>query len=110
VRLKASRDGKLIGAVFGDRRRHENLGWIASLAVHPTLQRRGVGRLLLAACEQALAMPRIRLTLRRSNERARHLYDRAGYVLTDVWQRYYRNGEDGLVMEKDWSAGSVEAG
>ena len=42
----------------------------------------------------------MRLTLRRSNLGARRLYDLAGYQQIDVWNRYYRNGEDGVVMEK----------
>jgi len=109
VRLKALSEAGVVGVAFGDRRRHEDLGWIASIAVHPASRRRGIGRRLLDATEAALGMPRIRLTLRRSNDGARLLYEQAGYVLIDEWPRYYRNGEDGLVMEKARSVGGVTA-
>jgi ribosomal protein S18 acetylase RimI-like enzyme len=100
VRLKAVAKGQAVGFVIGDRRRRQGVGWIASLGVHPDLRRRGIGRQLLEACERELAMPRIRLTLRRSNTSARRLYEEAGFVEIDVWSRYYLDGEDGVVMEK----------
>ena len=89
-----------IGFVFGDRRRSQGLGWIASIGVHPAYQRRGVGTRLLAACERALGTPQVRLTLRLSNTTARRVYDAAGYVEISRLERYYRDGEDGIVMEK----------
>jgi ribosomal-protein-alanine N-acetyltransferase len=91
---------KAIGFVFGDRRRSQGLGWIASIGVHPAYQRRGVGTRLLTACERALGTPQIRLTLRPSNTAARRVYDAAGYVEIGRLERYYRNGEDGIMMEK----------
>ncbi|HKY83209.1 MAG TPA: GNAT family N-acetyltransferase, partial [Anaerolineales bacterium] len=91
---------RAIGFVIGDRRRSEKLGWVASIGVHPEYQRRGVGRRLLAACELALGTPRIRLTLRPSNVGARRLYEEAGYIEIGTLQRYYLDGEDGLMMEK----------
>ena len=100
VRLKAVVKDQAVGFVIGDRRRRQGVGWIASLGVHPDFRRRGIGRQLLEACERELAMPRIRLTLRRSNTSARRLYEEAGFVEVDVWSRYYLDGEDGVVMEK----------
>ncbi len=100
VRIKADWDGRPAGFVIGDRRRSQGLGWIASIGVHPDFRRRGIARLLLERCETELAMPRSRLTLRRSNLGALSLYRESGYTEVDVWERYYRNGEDGLVMEK----------
>jgi len=55
---------------------------------------------LLAACERSLATPQVRLTLRPSNTAARRVYDAAGYVEIARLERYYRDGEDGIVMEK----------
>jgi ribosomal-protein-alanine N-acetyltransferase len=96
-----SADGRqTIGFVFGDRHRAQGLGWIASIGVHPSYQRRGIGSRLLAACERALGTPQVRLTLRPSNVAARRVYDAAGYVEISRLQHYYRNGEDGIVMEK----------
>ena len=97
----AGGDGpKAIGFIFGDRRRSQGLGWIASIGVHPAYQRRGVGTRLLTACEKALGTPQVRLTLRPSNLAARRVYDAAGYVEIGRLERYYRDGEDGIMMEK----------
>lgn len=91
---------KAVGFAFGDRNRMRGLGWIASIGVHPSYQRRGVGTRLLTACERALATPQVRLTLRPSNVAARRVYDAAGYVEITRLEHYYRDGEDGIVMEK----------
>lgn len=45
-------------------------------------------------------MSSVRLTLRRSNLAAKNLYLAAGYAEVDIWLKYYSNGEDGIVMEK----------
>jgi ribosomal protein S18 acetylase RimI-like enzyme len=100
VRLKAMLGERVVGFIVGDRRRSEGVGWIATLGVDPAYRRRGVGARLLDRCEIDLAVPRVRLTLRPTNLGARRLYDRAGYQQIDLWPRYYRNGEEGVVMEK----------
>jgi len=100
VRRKAEVGGQLIGLGLGERWSGRSLGWIASLAVHPDYQRRGIGRRLLAACEQALDTEKIRLTVRVSNRPAIELYRSADYQEIEVWRRYYPDGEDGQVMEK----------
>jgi ribosomal protein S18 acetylase RimI-like enzyme len=100
VRLKAVLEEKVVGFVLGDRRRREGLGWIASIGVHPERQRRGIGRALLAVAEDQLGMPRVRLTLRKSNRPAMQMYLQTGYRQVDTWPRYYLDGEEGLVMEK----------
>lgn len=100
IRLKAVVEGSVVGFVIGDRRRYAGVGWIASIGVHPDFRGRGIGRRLLDACEAALTVTRIRLTLRRSNDVAMNLYTSSGYVAVDTWERYYPDGEDGIVMEK----------
>lgn len=90
----------MIGLALGERWSGRSLGWIASLAVHPDHQRRGVGRLLLAACERALDTEKIRLTVRVSNRPAIELYRSVAYEEIEIWRRYYPDGEDGQVMEK----------
>lgn len=100
VRLKAVFEDRLIGFVIGDRRRREGLGWIATIGVHPDFRRQGIGRRLLSTCERKLAMSRLRLTLRDSNRIAKSLYEHCDYIEVEVWQRYYADGEDGIVMEK----------
>ncbi|MGH2621377.1 MAG: GNAT family N-acetyltransferase [Anaerolineales bacterium] len=104
IRLKAERNAEIIGFVIGDRRGRKDLGWVASIGVHPTYRRHGVGRQLLAACERELGTPRVRLSLRRSNEHALALYRQVGYAQVGVWPEYYRDREDALVMERVLSA------
>lgn len=101
VRLKAvDGRGELVGFVAGDPQMADRVGWVITIAVDAAHRRRGVGRRLLAACEAALAMPVVRLTVRVSNVGAIALYERCGYVHRSRWPGYYRDGEDGLVMEK----------
>lgn len=100
VRLFASRGEQVVGFVVGGERQAE-VGWIAAIGVIPVARRKGVGTRLLLECERRLRTPVVRLTLRRSNTAARKLYERYGYRMKTVWSRYYSDGEDGLVMEKD---------
>ena len=100
VRLKAAENGEMIGFVAGDPRSSEGVSWIATIAVDPRYQRRGIGRALLRACEEQTKLPRMKLTVRMSNEPAISLYEKEGYRSVDIWKRYYNDGEDGLVMEK----------
>ena len=100
VRLKAVIDREMIGFVAGDPRPVQNSGWISTIVVDPRYQGRGIGRSLLRACEARMKFPHIRLTVRISNERAISLYKKEGYRTVDIWNKYYNDGEDGLVMEK----------
>ncbi len=100
IRLVAEQQEALVGFVIGDRRRHKDMGWIASIGVHPEYRRRGIGRRLLLACERDISTRRLRLSLRPSNRAALELYLSEGYLEVDRWRRYYRDGEDALVMEK----------
>lgn len=100
VRLKAVVDGAMVGFIAGDPRPQENTAWIATLGVLPAYRRQGIGLALLNACEARLSQPRLRLCVRVSNLAAIRLYEKAGYFSLEVWQKYYRDGEDALVMEK----------
>jgi ribosomal-protein-alanine N-acetyltransferase len=100
VRHVSTLNDRIVGFVIGDRRRGVNMGWIATICVHPDFRRQGLGEQLLRTCEQALDVHRVRLTLRESNKDARRLYERMGYAEADRWVRYYRDKEDGIVMEK----------
>jgi N-alpha-acetyltransferase 10/11 len=101
IRLKAVENGEMIGFVAGDPRRSEGASWVATIGVDPRYQRRGIGRALLQACEEKTNLPRMKLTVRMSNEPAISLYEKEGYRSVDIWKRYYNDGEDGLVMEKN---------
>lgn len=100
VRLKAMDSTRMIGFVAGDRRGSGDLSWIATIAVLPQYQGRGVGRALLEACESRLASARVRLCLRLDNLSALRLYETHGYQRVDMWRGYYKDGADALVMEK----------
>ncbi len=99
IRLKAVVDGQMVGFIAGDKRPNEEIAWIATVAVLPEYQRRGIGEALVLACEQRLDVPRVRLSVRMSNP-AIGLYERLGYYKVGVWAKYYADQEDALVMEK----------
>lgn len=100
IKLKAVEDNEMVGFVAGDPRSSEGASWIATIGVDPRYQRRGIGRALLRACEERLRLPRVKLTVRMSNQAAISLYEKEGYRSVDIWRKYYNDGEDGLVMEK----------
>lgn len=98
VRLKLSEGQKVIGFVGGEIK--EGVGWITTIEVHPDYQGKGFGTALLTKAEEALGTPSIRLTTRKSNLGAIHLYEKTGYKAIGLWKGYYIGGEDGLVFEK----------
>ena len=100
VRLKAVIQSAMVGFVAGDPRPQENTAWIATLGVLPAYRRQGIGLALLTACENRLTQPHLRLCVRMSNWAAIRLYEKAGYSPLEVWPKYYRDGEDALMMEK----------
>ena len=100
IRLKAVDAGEMIGFIAGDPRSSDGVAWISTIAVDPRWQRRGVGRALLRACEAQIELPRMKLTVRVSNQGAIALYEQEGYRMVDLWRGYYNDGEDGLVMGK----------
>ncbi|MEP7288945.1 MAG: GNAT family N-acetyltransferase [Chloroflexota bacterium] len=94
------RRGELVGFVAGSPNWSTHTDWIVTLGVHPLHQRRGLGQLLLATCEEHLSQATLALTVRASNQPAIHLYERAGYSRAYIEPRYYNDGEDGIVMHK----------
>ena len=100
VRLKAVEGGQMVGFVAGDPRPSQGFSWIAMIGVLPEYRRRGIGRDLLHACEAQLRTPRLRLSVRDSNQAAITLYEREGYRTMDIWKAYYDDGENAIIMEK----------
>ena len=100
VRLKATREGKMAGFIAADIRRAENSAWISTLGVLPVFRRQGLATTLLRACEAQIRLPRIRLSVRASNQPALRLYSQLGYKQNGIWSHYYSDGEDALVLEK----------
>jgi ribosomal-protein-alanine N-acetyltransferase len=101
VNLKLlDRAGTIIGFVAGQPNFTTQIDWIITLCVHPNYRGQGLGRWLLANAENGLTFPRLRLTVRVSNNTAIALYDSVGYTRLYVEPHYYNDGEDGMVMEK----------
>lgn len=101
TRLKAVEDVQMVGFIAGDPHPAQGFSWIATLGVLPEYQHKGIGRALLRACEAQLKTPRVRLSVRASNDGAIRLYEQEGYCRADVWQAYYNDGEAALIMEKE---------
>ncbi len=106
VRLRAVGDGKMVGFIASDTRKSMDTGWILTLGVLPEWRRIGIAQALLSECESRMGMGKVKLTVRRGNNSAVKLYEKMGYRLANIWRNYYRNGEDGLVMEKVMKASS----
>ena len=100
IRLKVVENGEMIGFAACDPRPSQSVSWVATIAVDPRWQRRGIGRALLHECELQTEQPRMRLSVRISNYGAIALYEKEGYRTVDVWGRYYSDNEDALIMEK----------
>ena len=102
IRLKAVEDDQMVGFVAGDPRPSQGFSWIATIAVLPDYRRKGIGRSLLHACEVQLKTPRLKLSVRASNQAAITLYEQEGYRTMDMWKAYYTDGENAIVMEKPY--------
>ena len=86
---------------------------IASIAVDPAVQGRGIGQRLLFDCIDRAwqaEMETIALEVRPSNERAVRLYRHFGFVKGGMLRGYYGDGEDALLLltprldDPDWRA------
>ena len=62
-------------------------GWVYYLAVVPAQQQRGVGRMLMTACEEWVrdrGVPKIQVMIRHSNSNVFAFYQRLGYIDDEV--------------------------
>lgn len=101
IRLKAVVRGEMVGFIAVDVRQREDLSWVATFGVLPGFRRCGIGSALLMEVERRVPTSCLWLSVRRSNAPALNLYRRFGYRQVEVWPRYYRSGEDALVLEKN---------
>jgi ribosomal-protein-alanine N-acetyltransferase len=104
--LVAVRDGPVVGYVVGDVTPNfgRDVGHVKDLAVAPDARRRGIGRSLLVRSLVVLAgegADLVKLEVRESNDPARSLYLDLGFEPARRVPRYYRDGEDALVMVLD---------
>jgi ribosomal protein S18 acetylase RimI-like enzyme len=77
--------GRTVASVMAGYEGHR--GWLNYLAVDPELQRRGLGRAIVAEAEQRLraaGCPKINLQVRSSNPGVVEFYRRVGYSVDDV--------------------------
>ncbi|MCX8204209.1 MAG: ribosomal protein S18-alanine N-acetyltransferase [Candidatus Nezhaarchaeota archaeon] len=94
-------NGEVVGYAVGALMRR--VGHIVSIAVHPLHRRKGVGKMLMEALEEALADKRARyfkLEVREDNDEARSFYEKLEYELVGKVRRYYSDGCDALVYCK----------
>lgn len=94
---------KIIGFIVAEHARG-GTGHIISIDVLPADRRSGVGSKLLAAAEEKLrsiACRRIELEAAIDNTSALAFYKRQGYDAMKILPRYYSNGVDALVLEKE---------
>lgn len=84
---------------------------VMGIAVLPSAQGRGCGRLLLTAVCHAAAEAGAPMTLevRPSNEVALHLYRSLGFVEAGRRRGYYPDGEDALILWRPVADGTVDA-
>jgi ribosomal-protein-alanine N-acetyltransferase len=109
--LVATRDDGVVGYVVGDVTPNfgRDIGHVKDLAVADAARRRGIGRSLLVQSLTVLAVEGaavVKLEVRESNDPARTLYRDVGFEVARRVPRYYRDGEDALVMLLDvaeWS-------
>lgn len=79
--LLEEEDGEIIGAVMVGHDGHR--GWVYYLGTATGKRHAGVGRRLMAACEEWLkqrGLPKLQLMVRNSNTRAIGFYQRCGYL------------------------------
>jgi ribosomal-protein-alanine N-acetyltransferase len=79
-------------------------GHVITIDVSPSARRSGVGSLLLQAAEHRLrdaGCSAVNLETAVDNRAALAFYKRHGYSVIRTWPRYYSNGVDALVLNKE---------
>ena len=104
--IVACSGGSVVGYVVGTSAGGE--GMIQSMAVTPSLRRRGVGARLMESVIEHLSEKhgRISLLVDASNEAAIRLYRKSGFSETGrVSRGYYPNGDDAIEMSREADSG-----
>jgi len=84
------------------------LGWtdMMNIAVHPDHRRKKIGEQLVLSLEKDLRKKEstcLTLEVRASNEPAKSLYYKLGFLEVGRRKNYYRNPkEDALILRKEW--------
>lgn len=93
-------NGIVVGFVVGFLA-SERTGRIFSLAVHPLYQNRRLGSALLKEIIlvfRKMGVSEIILEVRKGNLKARRFYERHGFSVTGVMEKYYNDGESACIM------------
>jgi [ribosomal protein S18]-alanine N-acetyltransferase len=93
----------ILGFIVVEANRH-GVGHVITIDVLPAVRRFGIGSKLLAAAEERLqsaGAARVFLETAVDNQAALSFYKRHGYFLVKTVPRYYSNGLDAFVLEKD---------
>jgi ribosomal protein S18 acetylase RimI-like enzyme len=105
----ASQAGAVTGFIIAEASRR-GLGHIITIDVLPQSRREGLGSKLLAAAEERLRGARchtVALETAVDNASALAFYKRHQYSVVKTIPRYYSNGVDALVLEKDLHSAAV---
>ncbi|QDT03849.1 Acetyltransferase YpeA [Rubripirellula lacrimiformis] len=101
----AEQDGTVVGMVMAGYDGHR--GWIYSLAVAPTQQRRGIGSMLVRHVERMLGelgCPKVNLQVRTRNSSVVAFYHSMGFDCEDrisMGKLLSRSGDDALESPSD---------
>ena len=102
--LVAEENGVLLGYIGSQSVMDE--ADVMNVAVDPNRRREGIALKLVEALVAALNEKDVRallLEVRASNEPAKALYERQGFVQVGKRPNYYRNPkEDALILKKEW--------
>ena len=102
--LVAEEDGEVAGYVGSQTVMDESD--MMNVAVHPDYRRKGIAEKLVMELVEALKKRDSRcltLEVRASNEPARALYEKLGFVQVGLRKNYYRNPrEDALILRKEF--------
>jgi len=100
VHIKAENGEKLVGFIAGEIKKTNLEGWISTIGILPEYQRLGIGQRLLIECEKELDVPYVKLSVRESSHGAVEFYKCMGYMIVGIWNKYYKGGENALIMQK----------
>lgn len=96
----ATQDGRVVGYAGVISAKPE--GEITNVATHPDFRRKGIGEGILEylkALARTKEIDSLYLEVRRSNEAARALYEKAGFVVVGERKGFYKNPkEDAILM------------
>ncbi len=99
-------DGEFLCGYVGSQTVMEETDMM-NIAVHPDYRRQGIAEALVQALVMLLKEQGSRclsLEVRSSNEAAKALYTKQGFVQVGLRPNYYRNPkEDALILRKEWT-------